>query len=327
MRSSLFKTLFSLILLILLLPGKISADTIFVSPLTGTFGVGDNFTVRIMVSSPRQAINALSGMLSFPIDKLQVTSVSKIGSVLSLWVQEPFFSNSRGNVTFEGVVPNPGFSESNGRVLAVNFRVVGTGPAEIRLTSGSLLANDGYGTNVLKNLGSANFNLEQKQVLPVTPPAITETSDDTGGKGDEGPAVLDLNKITSENSKEAPVTIELPTLRHITEGLIKFLSLAIPLLALIFFLIHTTKRGVGNIRRLKKNLRKDLHSIDRLVGKSYNLLRDDMTDIVHILERAGAKRRLTEEENTIVGRLKRNLSDTEKIIEDEIAHAEKDLDD
>lgn len=276
-----------------------------------------------MVSSSRQAINAISGILSYPIDKLQVTSVSKIGSVLSLWVQEPSFSNSRGTVTFEGVVPNPGFNESNGRVLSVNFRVVGTGPAEVALTSGSLLANDGYGTNVLKSLGSANYVLiEGKTELPPTPPAILETGN-SDATGDDRP--VNLGTLKDEKPR-VTFQFDFPSVKSISEWLIRFFSIVIPLVALIFFFLHTTKRGVGNIRALRGHLRKDLHSIDRIIEKSFDIFKDDMSDIIHMLERARAKRRLTAEENAIIHHLRQNLVDAEKIIQDEIAHAEKDLD-
>lgn len=323
MRRVLYHAFFVFTLLALLSPVGVFADTLFVSPVTGTHAVGDTFSVRIMVSSPRQAINAISGVLSYPIDKLQVTSVSKIGSVLSLWVQEPSFSNSRGMVTFEGVVPNPGFQESNGRVLAVNFRVVGTGTGNIALTSGSLLANDGYGTNMLKSLGNASFNLTEGRVeLPQTPPALLEEGD-SDATGFDQP--LNLGTIEKPEPKVS-FEFNLPPFKTVADWLIKFFSIVIPLLALLFFLVHTTKRGVGNIRALRKNLRRDLHSIDRIVEKVLDIFKDDMTEIIHMLERARTKRKLTAEENAVIHRLRQNLVDSEKLIQAEIAHAEKDLD-
>lgn len=275
--------------------------------------------MRIMVSSPKQAANAISGVLSFPADRLQVSSVSKIGSVLSLWVVEPTFSNSQGRVNFEGVVPNPGFSESNGRVLAVTFKVVETGPADVRLTSGALLANDGYGTNILKNLGSASFTLEERKAAPVTPSAILETSEDAEGAREVAPKVAPKEGKTFQFS--------LPSWQTLFDWIIKFFSIVIPLLALIFFFIHTTKRGVGNIRALRKNLRKDLHGIDRLVEKSFELMKEDISESIHVLERARMKRKLTVEEDAIIHRLRQNLVDAEKVIHQEVVQAEKDLGD
>ena len=317
MCSFVLKALFLFTLLISLsLPGSVFADTIFVSPLTGTYAVGQTFSVRIMVSSPRQSINAISGVLSYPTSKLQVTSVSKIGSVLSLWVQEPTFSNSQGRVTFEGVVPNPGFAESNGRVLGVNFKVVGTGPADIRLTSGSLLANDGYGTNVLKTLGNASFILEQRQAeLPVTPPAISESADEEATEPIFAPVPVE------DERPSVSLNFGIPSLSTFMGWLMKFFSIVIPLVAIIFFLIHTTKKGVSNMRAV----RKDLHGIDRLVGKSFDLIKEDISESIHILERARMKRRLTAEEDAIIHSLRQNLLDAEKAIHQEVMEAERDL--
>jgi len=316
MRLSRTKALFALCLLLALsFPKSSFADTIFISPLTGTYAVGETFSVRIMVSSPRQSINAISGVLSFPTDRLQVVSVSKIGSVLSLWVQEPTFSNSQGTVTFEGVVPNPGFAESNGRVLGINFKVSGTGPAEIRMKSGSLLANDGYGTNVLRTLGTASFTLEERQQLPVTPSALSEGEDEEV----DGPVFAPVE------SKKQGVTFNfnMPSFKSIFDWLVKFLSFVIPLLAIGFFLVHTTKKGVSNLRAV----RKDLHNIDRLTEKSFDLLKEDISESIHILERARMKRRLTAEEDAIIHSLRQNLLDAERAIHQEVVHAEKDLGD
>ena len=77
------------------------AASLYFSPSSGTYQTGRNFTVSIKVSSPT-SMNAASGVISFPTDKLEVLSVSKTGSVFNLWVTEPSFSNigSNGNIRF-----------------------------------------------------------------------------------------------------------------------------------------------------------------------------------------------------------------------------------
>jgi hypothetical protein len=66
-----------------------------------------------------------------------------------LWVQEPVFSNADGRVTFEGVVLNPGYTGSGGKILTLTLKAKGTGTARLSFSSGSVLANDGKGTNIL----------------------------------------------------------------------------------------------------------------------------------------------------------------------------------
>lgn len=136
-----------------------NAAILSVSPNSGSHSVGEVFSVRVLVSSPDAQINAASGALSFPPDKLAITSVSKAGSIINLWAQEPAFDNNAGADNFEGIVLNPGFQGASGQILTVNFRVKSAGIAPIVFNSGSVLANDGLGTNILSGFVNASFNL------------------------------------------------------------------------------------------------------------------------------------------------------------------------
>ncbi|MBX4195612.1 hypothetical protein KW796_01490 [Candidatus Parcubacteria bacterium] len=176
-RSSLFKALFVIIFFVA--PVLASAATLFISPESDSYAAGKTFSIRVRVSSP-QAINAVSGSLTFPTDKLQVTSVSKTGSILTLWVADPSYSNSDGKVSFEGVVPNPGWSGTGGTVATVSFRVVGSGSAKVSYTAASVLANDGNGTELCYNCGlSATYTLGGAPA-PVVPAEEVEPSGTPG---------------------------------------------------------------------------------------------------------------------------------------------------
>ena len=137
----------------------VQAASLYISPVNGAYKVGQNFSVGIYVSSADQAMNAVSGILSFPQDKLQVLSLAKTNSIISLWVQEPVFSNSVGRVNFEGIVLNPGFTGKAGRVITLTFKVKAVGSARLNFFSSSVLANDGQGTNILTGLGTGNYSL------------------------------------------------------------------------------------------------------------------------------------------------------------------------
>ncbi|MEK7622057.1 MAG: cohesin domain-containing protein [Patescibacteria group bacterium] len=149
-----------------------SAATLYLSPPSGEYRVGQSFTLSVNVSSPNQAVNAADGRVSFPKDYLEILNLSKSGSILSYWISEPVFSNLDGSIKFEGVIPNPGFTGAAGRLLAATFRVKRAGTAALNFVSGSVLANDGQGTNVLDNLTGANFVLTTGITLPpiITPP-------------------------------------------------------------------------------------------------------------------------------------------------------------
>ena len=178
------KTLiFSLLLLgLFLLPNQSRAvgASLYLSPSSGSYTVGGLLSVSIFVSSTDQAMNAASAVISFPQDKLEIVSLSKSSSIITLWVQEPSFSNTEGRVEFAGIVLNPGFTGPSGKILAINFRIKTAGSALLTFSEGSVLANDGKGTNILSAMGGGTYNIQSTIVAPsaeekeeeYVPPAI-----------------------------------------------------------------------------------------------------------------------------------------------------------
>jgi hypothetical protein len=142
---------------VIFLPSVLYAADLNVLPTSTTLAVGDTYTATLQVKSPSTSINAVSGTLSFPTELLSVVSISRTGSIVNFWAQEPTFSNTIGAVNFEGVVMSPGFTGSQGKILQVTFRAKHTGSGIIKLTNGSVLANDGEGTNVLALLGESTL--------------------------------------------------------------------------------------------------------------------------------------------------------------------------
>lgn len=141
---------------------------LYLSPSSGSFGIGKTFSVSVYVSSVEQAMNAVSGAIAYPQDKLEAVSIAKSGSIISLWVVEPSMQNNIGRVNFEGIVLNPGFIGSDGKVLTVTFKAKTAGTARLSFSVSSVLANDGLGTNILSSIGSAQFTLGGE----VTPEAV-----------------------------------------------------------------------------------------------------------------------------------------------------------
>lgn len=193
-----------------------NAAVLRISPASGSFEQGTTFTAGVYVSSPDQAMNAASGVLSFPIDMLQVLSLSKSGSIANLWVQEPAYSNFDGSVTFEGVVLNPGFRGTSGKLIEVQFRARRKiGKADFKFTSGSVLANDGKGTNILTGLEGASYVLKEVAPAPALPvpgesqpasPRGTPASSSAEEAAIASPKIL-LVAATTENAR-GPFRIE-----------------------------------------------------------------------------------------------------------------------
>jgi hypothetical protein len=138
----------------------LSSDVTFaanlgVSPSSVTTKVGKTFTVDLVVNNNIDAINAAAIHLTYPADALSVVSVSKAGSFISLWAEEPTYSNEKGTLDLEGVALNPGFNKATGKVLSVTFKALQEGNVSLVIKSGQVLANDGNATDVLKTTGSA----------------------------------------------------------------------------------------------------------------------------------------------------------------------------
>ncbi|MCX6736209.1 MAG: cohesin domain-containing protein [Candidatus Parcubacteria bacterium] len=174
------KKYLTLICAILLFFGPISAfsATLNLSPETGSHGVGEKFTVRVLVSSDAP-FNAVSLSLLFPPSVFTLDSVSKTGSLLSFWVKEPSISKSEGTLKLEGVTPG-GIKETTGMVVAVTMHGNSPGSGTVSFLSGQILANDGEGTNITGDMVGAKYTIVEAKPKPVvtpeliiTPPLIT----------------------------------------------------------------------------------------------------------------------------------------------------------
>jgi len=143
-----------------------NTGSLFFSPSAGSLNPGATFSIWVMAASPDEPANAVQAAVKFPADLLEITSTSKIGSILSLWVQEPAYSNANGSLSFEGVAFNPGYQGNAARLLSITFKAKAAGTANITFSSASLLANDGNGTNILGSMGAAKYT-----VNGATPPS------------------------------------------------------------------------------------------------------------------------------------------------------------
>lgn len=154
-KSNILSRIVILIWLILASSAHVYAANLTLSPSSVTTKVGKTFSIDIVVNNNIDAINAASALVSFPKDTLQVVSVSKKGSFINLWAEEPAYSNDKGTISLEGVALNPGFDKATGKILTVTFKAIQAGNISVAVTSGSVLANDGNATDVLKTTGAA----------------------------------------------------------------------------------------------------------------------------------------------------------------------------
>jgi len=169
--------LLSIFLLFFFLPLKIKAQAtpsarLYFLPKSGSFEVGQIISVRFAVNTGGNPINLVEANLSFSNETLEAIGFSKSGSIINLWFNEPSFSNSDGTIYFSGGIPNPGFT-GIGRIIIINFKAKKAGSAWIKVSQAQVLANDGFGTNILSSTDSANFDLYKSGLpQPTQPPPI-----------------------------------------------------------------------------------------------------------------------------------------------------------
>ena len=154
------------------------AANLNLSPSSGSYNVGDAITVRVVLSSPTQSANAVSGTLDFPRALLTLNSVSKSNSLVNLWAVEPSFSNASGTANMEGIILN-GYQGNSGTILTLSFKAKAAGNANLKFTAFSVLANDGQGTNISTGAGQASFNIskaveKEAPVIELTPEPVSE---------------------------------------------------------------------------------------------------------------------------------------------------------
>jgi hypothetical protein len=158
------------------LEAKAAGASLYLAPSSGTYAIGGAFSVSVRVNTGGDPINAAEGSISYDADLLEVSGVSKGGSVFTLWTTEP--AARGGSISFGGGIPHPGYKGAGGQIFTINFKAKKAGTAKVRFTSGAVLANDGKGTNILASMGSGSYVINPKTASPDKPadkPAAAQT--------------------------------------------------------------------------------------------------------------------------------------------------------
>lgn len=150
-------------------PAGAASASLYLSPSSKTVAIDETFTVAVYVRTD-SAVNAAEATVNFPNDLLKANTVSKSG-IFTLWTQDPKISNTAGTITFSGGLPSPGYKGNSGKLITVTFAAKKAGKPKVTISGGSVLANDGVGTNILTSQGSATYTINEP-----TPPTNTNTA-------------------------------------------------------------------------------------------------------------------------------------------------------
>lgn len=270
------------------------AASLSISPSSRSFTEGESFSADILVSSPDQAVNAAEGTISFPPDKLRIVSISSSGSIFNLWVKEPSFSNSLGTIDFSGLILNPGFAGQTGKIFTVIFQTRAEGSAPVAFANGALLANDGKGTNILSELRHANYFVSSPVAVPPVKP-LPQKKEPT-----KEPAEPEESPSPPE---EAAASQAEPLLYVVqaTNRIDQLMSFTI-LLALLVIIWYLWKRS--------SIMTEELETVEMEAHGRLDMLREDIKRQVKHLEKLKLERKLTGQEEEILGELRQELVKT-----------------
>lgn len=138
----------------------------FVIPTKGQYRLGEIFPMKIEIAGIKTPINAVQADLGFEPAKLEVVDISTEDSFANIFVQKEI-NNDGGYSRLTGGLPNPGFFSDRGLFGTVFFKGKSPGVVKIEfLPSSMVLANDGRGTNVLKDLASVSYLILPEKISP-----------------------------------------------------------------------------------------------------------------------------------------------------------------
>lgn len=135
-----------------------------IEPEYGILSTKYVYKVDIKISSGDEAINAVQAVINFDNQKIKVIDIDSRSSFCKangadLFVEKKI-DNVSGVVTIACGLPAPGFSGENGIVAQLSFQPLKDGLTGLSFGDGTMvLANDGLGTNVLRDMAGASYFL------------------------------------------------------------------------------------------------------------------------------------------------------------------------
>ncbi len=138
-----------------------SKSYVYLTPDVRTVEVGQILTLQVGVSA-HAPVNAVDITVVFPPDKVEVFSVDRGTSVLTLWTEDPIIANDYVQLT--GGTFRRGFIGKH-PVASIKFRALKAGQYEIRSQDITLVAGDGTGKKITPSTNDANkvslFNFDE----------------------------------------------------------------------------------------------------------------------------------------------------------------------
>lgn len=150
------------------LVGNGSQATLTISPQTGSYNAGDNFTVSVYLNTNGQNANAVAAFIYYDKTHFQVVSLGVTDSIFTIEF-ENIINSTNGLIKISRSKPTPGVNTTSGLIAKINFQALSNvSPAGDNLTfdfvSGSPLhsnvfLDDGLGTPILSGVYNARYTV------------------------------------------------------------------------------------------------------------------------------------------------------------------------
>jgi hypothetical protein len=167
-------TLFAVLLIgIFCFANYAEAASLYFTSSSNNVTVGSLVTINLLVNTQGKTINNTEATIQFSNDLLDIVSIK--GTLFSLWVENPSFSNSSGRISFNGGIPDPGYNGSS-KILTIIAKAKKAGTASFVIGDAAVRENDGLGTDILTGQSPISFNItsntpepEVAKPTPLTP--------------------------------------------------------------------------------------------------------------------------------------------------------------
>ncbi len=155
-----FKNIITLLIIgFVLFPAVTLGARLYLEPPEGEYHLEDVFIVEIKLNTEGEYINTTKIDLTFSQEILEIKDFSKGNSILTLWIEEPTFSNQDGTISFIGGIPG-GYLGEDGPLGKIIFCAKEEGEVKIQFQEDSqILLNDGFGTKAELEKQGAAFNI------------------------------------------------------------------------------------------------------------------------------------------------------------------------
>ncbi len=153
------------------------------SPVVGTYLVGDSFAVSVDVDSGGADINAVEGQLEYDPKEFTIERIDTSKSIVSSWIQLPVFDNATGSISFGGTLATA-TALTHANVFSFKVHGLRSGEFRIRFISGAAIhAADGTGGNIVSALNNGIYEIVPSVNDPQALPPVS-TSGEVSPQGE-----------------------------------------------------------------------------------------------------------------------------------------------